>query len=188
MSTYPKPMTWFDSWYVTVADMNTYVRDAMRWALGHSENPFPHAAVRSSKNIALTSGQFSTLTFDTVEVARGDLWSLTSQTFDTETPSASALIAPYPGMMCAGGCVEIETAACNKALRLIVNGTTVVAEQDTSGVGSPAVGRINISAFFHVDTGDFVELEAFHDLGVPLNALAQANYSPKFWGFYVAVD
>lgn len=174
--TYTLPMTWADGDYVSAPTLNTEVRDALRWLLGHSSNPFPFAVIRNSASVALTSGQFSTIPFDTADVSRGGLWT-----------AGSALIAPIAGMMCAGGCVEIETAACNKAVRLIVNAATVVAEQDTSGVGSPAVGRINISSFFHVDAGDFVELEGFQDLGVPLNATTQ-TYSPVLWGFYVAVD
>jgi hypothetical protein len=174
--TYALPRTWAADEFVSKATLNTQVRDNLRWLLGHSANPSPFAVIRNSASVALTSGQFSTIPFDTADISRGDLWT-----------SGSALIAPIAGMMCAGGCVEIETAACNKAVRLIVNAATVVAEQDTSGVGSPAVGRINVTSFFHVDAGDFVELEAFQDLGVPLNATAQ-TYSPVLWGFYVAVD
>jgi hypothetical protein len=173
---YPNPRTWNDDDFVPAPALNTEVRDSLRWLLGHSLNPFPHAVVRNTAPVALTSGQFSTIPFDTADISRGGLWA-----------SGSALIAPIAGMMCAGGCVEIETAACNKAVRLIVNAATIVAESDTSGVGSPAVGRINVSSFFHVDIGDFVELEAFQDLGVSINA-ANQTYSPVLWGFYVAVD
>lgn len=173
--TYTNPRTWVTATRVSAPTLNTHVRDALRWLLGHSANPFPHAVVRNSANIALVN-TWSTLTFDTADVARGGLWT-----------SGSALIAPIAGMMCAGGCVEIEPASCNKALQLIVNQKTVVAQSDTNGVGSPAVGRINVSSFFHVDAGDFVELNAFQDSGVTLNAAAN-TFSPVLWGLYVAVD
>ncbi len=142
--TYTNPRNWNTNNPVSAPTLNTEVRDNLMWLLGHSSNPFPHARLWSSVNVALTSGQFSTIPFDSADVNRGDMWL-----------GGSALVAPIAGMMYAGGCVEIETAACNKALRLIINAATIVAENDTNGVGSPAVGRINVSSFFHVDAGDF---------------------------------
>lgn len=175
--TYALPRTWANGDYVEAPTMNTQVRDNHRWLLGHSSNPFPFARARSSVSIGLASGQFSTLTYDTTDVSRGGLYT-----------SGSALIAPIAGMMVAGACVEFEASACNKAVRLIVNAATTVTEQDISGVGTDATVRLSVVSFFHVDIGDFIEAEAFQDLGVSVNAVAQSDYSPVLWGAYVAVD
>lgn len=175
--TYSIPMTWYLNESVSAPTLNTHVRDNTRWMLGHSDNPFPFARARSSVSIGLASGQFSTLTYDTVDVSRGGLYT-----------SGSALICPIAGMIVAGACVEFEASACNKALRLIVNAASTVTEQDISGVGSDAIVRLSVVSFFHVDIGDFIEAEAFQDLGVNVNAVAQSSYSPVLWGAYVAVD
>jgi hypothetical protein len=183
---YPKPRSFVDAEKLAAAKLNIEIRDAMKWLLGHSEYSFPFASVRRATSFALPSAQFVPITFDTIEVSRGSMFATSVTVIDTVTVSTSSLICTMSGFVAFGGCVEIDAASCNKAVRLVQSGS-VIAEQDTSGVGSSAVGRINIATAVNVAAGDFLEIEAFQDSGVSLNVSSQGNYSPKLWGCYVAI-
>lgn len=183
------PRTWAAGDIVSYATLNTELRDQLLWCLGESTNPMPHVIVRRTENFALASGVFQAITWNTADRSRGEMF--TAEDADVAAGASwgesSVLFAPVGGVIAVGGCVEIETASCNKALRLTVN-MTVVAEQDTSGVGSAAVGRINVATIVPVSAGDIIELEAFQDSGGNLNVLAAGEYSPKLWAIYVAVE
>ena len=112
---------------------------------------------------------WSALVFDTEEVNRGGMWA-----------SGSPLIIETAGRYKIGAAVDLESAACNKALRLIVNATKVIAQDDRPGVGSPVPARWSISTTARLEQGDFVEAEVWHDYGSILNAVP-GTWAPVLW-------
>lgn len=176
--TFTNPRTWANDDYVSSATFNTHVRDNLRWLLGHHLNPMPFARVRSEAPVSLATSQWTTLRYDEVVVDRGGMFA---------SGAGSALIAPVAGRYRIGAAVDIENVACNKALRLIVNASRVLAERDRPGVGSPVPGRITISTAAELAAGDFIEAEAWHDLGVPINAVP-GPWAPVLWAHWEGTD
>lgn len=174
--TEPNPATW-TAVAPSAATFNTNIRDALQWVLGHSTNPKPHLRVRSTSATSLTSGSFTDITFNTVVRNRGFTWS----------NGATATI-PVAGTYWVGCSVEIDTAACNKALRIVKNTSTVIAEHDITGVGSSAVARITIATLMTFAVSDTVKIQGFQDSGAGLNANSAGEFSPVMWVAYYATD
>lgn len=168
----PTPATWTAA-TVSATDFNGEIRDPLQWLLGHSDNPKPFIRRRSTSNVALTVSTFTDLTMNTTVVARGS-WS----------PSGASITVPVAGTYLIGASVEIDAAACNKALR-IVNGSTVIVEHDITGVGSSAVARISCSTLAVCAASDVLKAQAFQDFGT-LNANSAGEFSPVLWAYYVA--
>ena len=169
----PAPATWTAS-TLTHTQMNTEVRDAVRWLIGHSSNPKPHIRLRNSTAVALTASTWTDLAMDTEVRKRGI----------THTGSAASFTVVTAGTYMVGASVEIDAAACNKALR-IVNGSTVIVEHDITGVGSSAVARISCSTLAVFAANDVIKAQAFQDFGT-LNANSAGEFSPVLWAYYVA--
>lgn len=169
-SSYTDPRTWADGDYVSAATLNTQVRDNLRFRLGHSANPFPHARVRSATPVALASTQWSTLHFDTAVVDRGGMW----------LGAGSALVAPIAGRYRIGASLDTDYVASNKALRLIINASRVAAEKHRPGVGREAPIRATIWTSIDLEAGDFIEAEAWHDYPAPISAVPSA-WAPVLW-------
>lgn len=169
----PAPATWTAT-TVDASDFNTNIRDPLQWLLGHSSNPKPHIRLRNTSAVALTSGSFTDLTMSTATRDRGFGWG-----------SGAAITIPVAGTYLIGASVEIDTFACNKALR-IVNGSTVIVEHDITGVGSPAVARISVATLAVCSASDSVKAQAFQDSGGSLDANAAGEFSPCLWAYYVA--
>lgn len=172
--TEPKPTTW-SSTTVTAANFNEQIRDSVRWLLGHSANPKPHIRLRNSSAVSLTSGSWTDLTMSTATRDRGFGWT-----------SGASISIPVAGTYMIGASVEINTAACNKALRILKNNTTVVVEHDITGVGSAAVARISVSTLVVCGGSDTFKAQAFQDSGSALNANSAGEFSPVLWAYYVA--
>lgn len=167
---YAIPRTWTDDEYVWAPQLSRQVTDNLWWLLHHSTNPAPAARVRSTVPVALASGVWSALVFDTAEINRGGMWA-----------SGSPLVIEHAGRYKLGAAVDMQTAACNKAIRLIVNGSRVLTQDDRPGVGSPVPGRWAISTTARLEPGDFVEVEAWHDFGSIINAVP-GTWAPVLWG------
>jgi len=172
--TWTNPRTWSDGDFVSAPTFNTHVRDNLRFLLGSELNPKPHARVVSEAPVSLATSQWTPLTYDQTVVDRGGMFA---------SGIGSALIAPIAGIYRIGASVDIENVACNKALRLIVNAAQVLTERDRPGVGSPVPGRITISTTASLAAGDFIEAEAWHDLGVPINAVP-GDWAPALWAHW----
>lgn len=170
--TEPNPATW-TSTAPTATDFNTNIRDALQWVLGHSTNPKPHIRRRNTAAVALTVSTWTDLTMNTTVINRGS-WS----------PSGASITVPVAGTYLIGASVEIDAAACNKALR-IANGSTVIVEHDITGVGSSAVARISCSTLAVCAASDVIKAQAFQDFGT-LNANSAGEFSPVLWAYYVA--
>jgi hypothetical protein len=168
----PAPATWTAS-VPDETDFNAEIRDPLRWLLGHSSNPKPFIRRRNTSAVALTVSTWTDLTMNTSVVARGS-WS----------PSGASITVPTSGTYLIGASVEIDAAACNKALR-IVNGSTVIVEHDITGVGSSAVARIACATLAVCTAADVIKAQAFQDFGT-LNANSAGEFSPVLWAYYVA--
>jgi hypothetical protein len=168
----PSPATWTAA-TLTHTQLNTEVRDSVRWLMGHSSNPKPYFRRRSTAATSLTISTWTDVSMNTTVVSRGG-WTL----------SGASCTVPVAGTYMVGGCVEITAAACNKAAR-IVNGSTVIVEHDITGVGSSAVARINLSTLTVCAASDVLKLQAWVDLG-SLNAESAGEFSPVIWAYYVA--
>lgn len=169
----PNPGTWTAAG-VSASSFNSQIRDPIRWLLGHSSNPKPHIRLRNSSAVSLTSGSWTDLTMSTATRDRGFSWS-----------SGASISIPVAGTYMIGASVEINTAACNKALR-ILNGATVIVEHDITGVGSAAVARISVATLAVCSAFDAIKAQAFQDSGSALNANSAGEFSPCLWAYYVA--
>lgn len=169
----PTPATWTAT-APSEADFNTNIRDAQQWLLGHSSNPKPHIRLRNTGNVSLTSATWTDLTMSTADRDRGFSWA-----------SGAAITIPVAGTYLIGASVEIDAAACNKALR-VINGATVIVESDVTGVATPAVARISIATLAVCSASDSVKAQGFQDSGGALNANTAGSFSPVLWAYYVA--
>lgn len=181
MSSFLRPRTYVENEYPATADLNI-LSASIAALLGktHTYTVLPRARVRSTAPVSLTTSTWSTLTYDTAEVNEGGMWF-------GETGSALIVPAGFAGRWRVGAAVDIENVACNKAFRLIVNASKVLCERDRPGVGTPVPGRITISSCASLEVGDFIEAEAWHDLGVPINA-TPGTWSPVLWARFEGTD
>lgn len=170
----PNPATWTAT-TVTATDFNTNIRDPLRWLLGHSSNPKPHIRLQSSVNRALTISTWTDIWTDTELLNRGG-WQLGT--------GGNGMAIPVAGTYMIGAGIEIESAACNKAARIIRN-SDVIVEHDITGVGSAAVARINMSTLAVCAANDVIKLQGWVDLS-GLHAITAGEYSPILWAYYVA--
>lgn len=155
------PQTW-TAIAAAVADYNTYVRDVTRQLQGHSSNPKPFAVVYSAADNVLTTGVFTTMAFDTVEVNRGGLWDGTTFTVPTG----------WAGLYHITANVNVDAYAGNKELRISINGVEAgVGAANIYGVGSPAFARLSCSADAWLAAGDTIDSIVFQDYPGDINAL-----------------
>lgn len=173
----PDPVTWINA-PVDETDFNGEIRDPLQWLLGHSDNPKPFLRVRGDAPTALDNGggtgAWTEIALGTEVVNRG---------FSTSDPPT----IPVAGYYDIGACIDVDVAVSNKALRILVNGTTV-AEDDQPGVGSPIPARITCSTgVFPLSGGDVITIEGYNDAATgDVDALSTGDWAPVVWVQYIA--
>jgi hypothetical protein len=181
VSAFLRPRTFVASEYPATPDLNI-LSSSIAALVGKDGYPYPafaHARARSTKPVSLATGQWTPLSFDVADVNKNGVW----------IAEGSSLVVParFAGRWRIGAAVDIETVACNKELRLIINASRVVAERSRPGVGSPIPGRITLATSVSLDVGDFIEAEAWHDLGVPISAIP-GTWAPVLWAHWEGTD
>lgn len=152
----PNPLTWTAS-VLAVADLNTEVRDAVQWVIGHSENPKPFGRVTQSTPTNIGSPSTYTLVvFDTVVIDRGGGF------------QAGAFEAPVAGFYGFTGAARVDASLGNKEIRLIVNGdeNDYLSSENRFGIATPAFCALNTSGCGWLEVGDTVDLGVFCDAPV----------------------
>jgi hypothetical protein len=169
------PKTWTAAASV-VADLNTYIRDTMRWLIGHSSNPKPHAVVWKSSAFAVSSS--STWTSVTCSSTLRDRGSMANGT---------GLTIPVDGVYLFGGALEFESGTYNKNAR-IYDGTNAYTFGDSSGLGTPTPARLVMSSMRHFTATTQLTLQAWQDSGSSKNINSATEYSPVLWAAWYASD
>ncbi len=151
---------------ITAANIDATVRPLL---LPRMNRP----AVRAyhSGTQAAGSGVFTTLVFDSERYDRGNLHG---------TPT-SLLVAPVTGIYSAFANLEFPANATGaRALRLRVNGVTVIADDLRTSAGATHATRVGLSTEYLLAAGDYVEALAFQDSGVSLNVGGTTPYQSEF--------
>jgi hypothetical protein len=151
------PTTWTAT-TPSVGDFNDEIRDRFRYLGGVATGPHPHAILLGGTT-TLTSGSFTPLEFASAERNNGAMWT-----------SGSSITIADGGAYHMNVWVEVESSASNKELRIIKNGTSVIAAHNIYGVGTPAVGRISTCGDAELVAGDVITFRVFHDLGSSVSA------------------
>jgi hypothetical protein len=172
----PAPITWDGSTVYTYTNFNTEFRDALQWLLGHSSNPKPYLRTRGASPTALANGStWTNITLGTTVINRG---------FATPNPAT----IPVSGHYDIGATIDVDVAVSNKALRIRLNGTSTLAEDDQPGVGGPVPARITCSTgVVPLSAGDVITIEGFNDsAAASVDALSTGEWAPVLWIQYIA--
>ena len=173
------PITFVDG-ALAAADLNAG-RNLLRYISGFTSGSKPFARVRSSVSVALTNdGDWSPLTFDTDVFNRGE-----TPLFDGGAPTLFTI--PENGFYLCGACVRTDATTANKALRIQLEGSTIV-QHDNIGVSTPAFTTMNVSTLFYAETGNEVTADVFQDSGGTIDAIVEGLASPVFWCAWYAID
>jgi len=112
---------------------------------------------------------------------------LNQERYDTDTMhdlavNNSRLYANTPGIYTITGTILFDANAAGwRGAVIELNGTGVfIASQATLSLGAVDATAVTVATQYELAEGDYVELNAYQDTGVGLNALVLANYSPEF--------
>jgi hypothetical protein len=145
------------SWTATtlsVADMNTYVRDTFRWVIGHTSNPKPFGEVSLSTPQAISSTTlFVLIAFDTTVVDRGGGF------------SGGGFVAPVDGFYSFAGSASVAPSLGNKEIRLIVDAdeNNWFAADNRFGIATSAYCRLATAGQKWLTAGQSVDVGVFCD-------------------------
>lgn len=172
------PKTYSVGDVLTAADLNTYQRDNVKW-LGTDK---PRCRVRNTANISHTSsGNYQALTFNSERVDVGSMHDTSSNTSRLTVPSGGG------GFYAIGGMIEFAADATGRrGIQIRLNGTTVIAREESNNVGASNATVMQISTVYQLADGDYVELMGLQASGGSLNMLATGNYSPEFYAHWLA--
>lgn len=135
----------------TAAQLNA-VRDAIRYVL----NP-PHAlATEADTDVSLPAGTWTPAEFDLIHADNASFWGPSQPT---------RFVAPETAIYLLLGAASITKGGGNQALRLLENGSTVVARATTAIAASSYKTREVIGTLHKLQAGDYVELQVHDSLG-----------------------
>jgi hypothetical protein len=158
------------------ADDATLVPDASQSA-GLAWQIQPAARAYNSANLALLAATWTTLTLNSERFDTDAVHSTVSNTSRLTVPSGGA------GLYSIGACVEFDTSAIGVGvdigIRILLNGTTVLAETYHAGSFAAVDNVLNLSTLYALNVADYVEVQAYTTQACNVNA--SGNYSPEFW-------
>lgn len=136
---------------------------------------FPCARVYNSANISCTNGVHTYLTFNS---ERYD-----TDSFHSTSTNTDRLTIPVAGVYRVTAHVRFASNATgSRALRLEVNGSTLIALENSPAV---AVGygqtERTISTEYKFAANDYIRISAYQDSGSTINVEAGGNFSPEFF-------
>lgn len=131
--------------------------------------PLDQVRVYSASNQAIPVGVDTPLSF---ELERWDTAALHSNTTNT-----SRLTATRAGLYEISGNVVWNIGSGSRYVLIKLNGTTIIAAQQSSGTGFAMHGAV--ATTYRLGVGDYVELAVFSDTAGQ-TVLAAPNYSPEF--------
>lgn len=156
------------------ADDATLVPDAST-ATGLAWQIQPAARVYNDAAIDPAPGGWVTLTFNTERFDTDAMHSTSTNTGRLTVPTGG------DGLYLIGGNVAIQTGAGDKGVRILLNGTTAIAQNyGVSTADNPEC--LPVATLYSLAATDYVELQVYVE--VDLNVLAEANYSPEFYAIW----
>jgi hypothetical protein len=173
---YSAPITRSTGFLVTAAEWNQEVVDNAIFLA----NP-PACRVYNSAHFAVANATDVPITFDT-------------ERFDTDTIHSTSvntnrLTCKTAGLYLIGGSVQWALAnGGNREIALRVNGTTEI-DRDLGQIdAAPAVALAqNLATIYKLAVNDYVELIAWQNSSVSINAVLAANSSPEFWMTWIGL-
>lgn len=143
----------------------------MRWQIRPSARVYNNAALDPTPN------NWWTLTFNTERWDHHSMHSTVTNTSRLTVPTGGA------GVYMIGGNIEFDYSPLvdpriSAGLRILLNGTTILAQKAFSGFVSIDSALI-VTTEYPLAVGDYVELQAF--INEDVNVKAAGNYSPEFW-------
>ena len=178
---YTTPTTRSTGNSISAANWNTDNVDNIKWIAGDSGGK-PSCQVYNSANLAITTGTWTTLTFDSEQWDNGGMHSTVSNTGRITVPSGAG------GKFDIKGGIEFEANSTGaRAVRVRLDGSIVIRQISVptvpAGTGTTA---LFIAVDYALSATQYVELQVFQDSSGNLNILASGNYSPYFsarwWG------
>lgn len=157
------------------ADDSTLVPDASQ-ASGLAWQIQPAARVYNSGAIDPTVSTWYSLTFDSERFDTDAVHSTVTNTGRLTVPANGA------GLYSIGANVECDGyggASMVFGIRLLLNGTTVIAERLTQVIVGMGGQVLHIGTLYALAAADYVEVQAY--VSEDVNILAGSNYSPEFW-------
>jgi hypothetical protein len=127
------------------------------------------AKVYNSTGIAIPNNAWTELTFDSEKYDTDNIHSITTNT--------SRLTCQTSGKYLIVGNAQFDNDATGiRGYRILLNGTTILAEIQEDGMGFNVA---TISIIHDLNVNDYVELEVYHQVG-SLDIIAFDDYSPYF--------
>lgn len=132
------------------------------------------ARVFNSVNISIADVTLTFLTFD-------------SESFDTDAihstvSNTGLLTATTAGKYLIGGCVYFEDNATGRRdLTIRRNGSNDIVRTTVLSSGAADGTKLEVTTYFNLAAGDYVELGVFQASGGALNVSRVADFSPEFW-------
>lgn len=162
-----------------IADLTVATGDIADGAITPAKTGvIPACRVYNNANISVGAG-FVALTFNT-------------ERFDTDTMHSTSVNTGRITFTTAGiyqltGHAEFDASAGGtvRALEIRVDGTTVIAQVNSTQLGAGASVNLTVTATYAFTAAQYVELLAYQDTGGSLNVLASGNYSPEFSAVWV---
>lgn len=161
------------------ADDATLVPDAST-ATGLAWQIQPAARVYNDAAIDPAPGHWVTLTFNRERFDTDAMHSTSTNTGRLTVPPGG------DGLYLIGGNIELNssggTGSSDKGLRILLNGTTVIAQVWNAMLSTGPDTSLAVSTLYALSATDFVELRVYTEGDVDVNA--SGNYSPEFWAIW----
>jgi hypothetical protein len=139
----------------------------------------PMCRVYNNAAIDPATSSWVTLTFNTERHDTNGMHSTVSNTGRLTAPSGGG------GIYLLGGCAECDFTGetGSVGLRLLLNGTTVIAQNGLVRITSTASRSLSIETVYILSVTDYVELQVYTTMDV--DVAVQSNYSPEFWAIWM---
>lgn len=133
-----------------------------------------------SAHVYRTSNQNITTGTDTLIAFTAERWDTAS--LHSTVTNTSRLTAPIAGKYLVSAQIEwTSNGTGSREMRLLLNGTTIVAQDIRTGVSSSSNNlHMSLTTMVQLSANDYVEVQVKHDRGTGLNVLASSDYSPNF--------
>jgi len=150
--------------------------DAIRESLLWLATDAPTCRVFHSANQSCTNGTLTTLLFDSERYDPAGCHSTTTNTERITVPTGAG------GKWAFGATVSFAANATGqRQVRILLNGSTVLAEDIRDAAAGGEVTSITVSGQYALSAGDYLTVVARQTSGGALNVSAASAYSPEFW-------
>lgn len=133
-----------------------------------------------SAHVHRTSNQNINTGTDTVLLFTAERWDTAS--LHSTVTNTSRLTAPIAGKYLVSAAIEwTSNGTGSREMRLLLNGTTIVAQDIRTGVSSSSNNlHMSLTTMVQLSANDYLEVQVKQDRGTGLNVLASSDYSPNF--------